>query len=76
MYLSGISLVFAILIALPLGIFQAVRRNSLGDNAATSAAFILYSMPSFFLGLILIRSSRSRSPSWASRRASPPRSGP
>ena len=54
-YLSGISLLFAILIALPLGIFQAVRRNSLGDNLATSAAFILYSMPSFFLGLILIQ---------------------
>jgi len=54
-YLSGISLLLAILIALPLGIFQAVRRNSLGDNAATSAAFIVYSMPSFFLGLILIQ---------------------
>jgi len=54
-YLSGISLVIAIVIALPLGIFQAVKRNSLGDNVATSAAFILYSMPSFFLGLILIQ---------------------
>ena len=54
-YLSGISLLFAIVIALPLGIFQAVKRNSLGDNAATSAAFILYSMPSFFLGIILIQ---------------------
>jgi peptide/nickel transport system permease protein len=54
-YLSGISLVIAVLIALPLGIFQAVRRNSIGDNVATSAAFILYSMPSFFLGLILIQ---------------------
>ena len=54
-YLSGISLLLAILIALPLGIFQAVRRNSVGDNVATSAAFILYSMPSFFLGLILIQ---------------------
>jgi peptide/nickel transport system permease protein len=54
-YLSGISLLFAILIALPLGIFQAVRRNSIGDNVATSAAFILYSMPSFFLGIILIQ---------------------
>ena len=43
------------IIALPLGIFQAVRRNSIGDNVATSAAFILYSMPSFFLGLILIQ---------------------
>jgi peptide/nickel transport system permease protein len=54
-YLSGISLVIAVLIALPLGIYQAVRRNSIGDNVATSAAFILYSMPSFFLGLILIQ---------------------
>ncbi len=54
-WLSGISLLLAILIALPLGIFQAVRRNSLGDNVATSLAFILYSMPVFFLGLILIQ---------------------
>jgi peptide/nickel transport system permease protein len=54
-YLSGISLLFAIVIALPLGIFQAVKRTSIGDNVATSAAFILYSMPSFFLGLILIQ---------------------
>jgi peptide/nickel transport system permease protein len=54
-YLSGISLIFAIAIAIPLGVFQAVRRNSLGDNVATSAAFVLYSMPSFFLGLILIQ---------------------
>jgi peptide/nickel transport system permease protein len=54
-YLSGISLLLAIAIALPLGIFQAVKRTSIGDNVATSAAFILYSMPSFFLGLILIQ---------------------
>ena len=54
-YLSGISLLIALLIAIPLGIFQAVKRNSIGDNVATSAAFILYSMPSFFLGLILIQ---------------------
>lgn len=54
-YLSGISLIIAVLIAMPLGIFQAVKRNSIGDNLATSAAFILYSMPSFFLGLILIQ---------------------
>jgi peptide/nickel transport system permease protein len=54
-YLSGISLLFAVVIAIPLGIFQAVKRNSIGDNIATSAAFILYSMPVFFLGLILIQ---------------------
>jgi len=54
-YLSGISLLFAIIIALPLGIFQAAKRNSLGDSVLTSAAFILYSMPVFALGLILIQ---------------------
>ena len=54
-YLSGMALLIAILVALPLGIFQAVKRNSLGDNIATSLAFILYSMPSFALGLILIQ---------------------
>jgi peptide/nickel transport system permease protein len=54
-YLSGMGLLIAIIIALPLGIFQAVKRNSLGDNVATSLAFILYSMPVFALGLILIQ---------------------
>jgi peptide/nickel transport system permease protein len=54
-YLSFMGLFLAIVIALPLGIFQAVKRNSLGDNIATSLAFILYSMPVFFLGIILIQ---------------------
>jgi peptide/nickel transport system permease protein len=54
-YLSGISLLFAIVIAIPLGIYQAAKRNSIGDNTLTSAAFITYSMPVFFLGLILIQ---------------------
>jgi peptide/nickel transport system permease protein len=39
----------------PLGIIQAVKRNSIGDYTVTSLNFILYSMPSFFLGLILIQ---------------------
>lgn len=55
LYLSGVSLVLAILIAIPLGIYQAVRRNRLGDYIVTSGAFTLYSMPSFFLGLLLIQ---------------------
>lgn len=55
LYLSGMSLVLSVLIAFPLGIFQAVRRNSLSDNALTTAAFVLYAMPVFFLALILIQ---------------------
>lgn len=54
-FLSGISLLVAILVALPLGIYQAVRRNKIGDVAATTIAFVLYSMPVFMVALILIQ---------------------
>ena len=54
-YLSGMALVFAVVIAVPLGIYQAVRRSTIGDNVATTFAFIFYAMPVFFLALILIQ---------------------
>jgi peptide/nickel transport system permease protein len=54
-YLSGVSLLLAILIALPIGIYQAVRRNSVGDYTVTTVTFVLYAMPVFFLGLLLIQ---------------------
>jgi peptide/nickel transport system permease protein len=53
-YLTGIALLLAVLIAIPLGIFQAVKRNSVADQAVTAAAFTAYAMPDNFLGLILI----------------------
>ena len=53
-YLSGTSLLLSLLIAIPVGIAQAVRRNSFGDYAWTTATFVLYAMPPFFLGIILI----------------------
>jgi peptide/nickel transport system permease protein len=52
--LVGTSLVLALLIAIPLGIVQAVRRNKLTDYTATGVSFVLYSMPSYLLGLLLI----------------------
>ncbi len=54
-YLSGISLLLSVVIAIPLGVYQAVRRNTIGDYTLTSLAFIVYAMPVFFLGLILIQ---------------------
>jgi peptide/nickel transport system permease protein len=54
-YLSGAALVLSLLIAIPLGIAQAVKRNTVGDYTVTTLNFVLYSMPSFFLGLILIQ---------------------
>lgn len=52
--LLGISTVLALLIALPLGVYQAVRRNGIADNILTVVTFVLYSMPDFFFGLLLI----------------------
>jgi peptide/nickel transport system permease protein len=52
--LVGASLVLSLLIAVPVGLLQAVKRNSITDYAATGISFILYSMPSYLLGLLLI----------------------
>jgi len=52
--LVGVSLVLALLIAIPVGIVQAVRRNKVVDYAATGISFVLYSMPAYLLGLLLI----------------------
>ena len=50
----GSALVLALAIAIPLGIAQAVHRNRAADHAATAAAFALYSMPSYWLAILLI----------------------
>jgi peptide/nickel transport system permease protein len=52
--LVGLSIVVALLIAIPLGILQAVRRNRPVDYALTAASFVGYSMPTFWLGVLLI----------------------
>ena len=54
-YLSAASLILALLIAIPLGIYQAVKRNSVADYTLSAVNLTLYSMPSFFLGIILIQ---------------------
>jgi len=52
--LVGVSLALGIAIAIPLGIIQAVRRGGWFDHLTTAGAFVLYSMPTFWLGLLLI----------------------
>jgi peptide/nickel transport system permease protein len=53
-YLSGLALIFTVIIAIPLGIYQAVRRNKPDDYVVTGLSFVGYSMPTFWLGLLLI----------------------
>ena len=54
-YLAGVTLLLSVLIAIPLGIYQAVRRNTFGDGVVTTGAFVTYAMPDFFLYLIAIQ---------------------
>jgi peptide/nickel transport system permease protein len=52
--LSGTSLFLAIVIAMPMGIYQAVKRNSFMDYTLTAVSFTLYSTPIFLFSLVLI----------------------
>jgi peptide/nickel transport system permease protein len=42
------------IIAIALGIFSAVRQYSIGDYILTATTFVAYSVPAFWLGLMLI----------------------
>jgi peptide/nickel transport system permease protein len=53
-WLALVSLAIAIAIALPLGVYQAWKRNSTFDYAATGTVFILYAVPSYVLAFILL----------------------
>jgi peptide/nickel transport system permease protein len=50
----GSSQVLALLIALPVGVFAAMRPYSIFDQIANTLAFIGFSLPTFFTGLLFI----------------------
>ena len=50
----GASQVLALMIALPVGIYSAARPYSWFDRIASTLAFIGFSLPTFFTGLLLI----------------------
>jgi len=52
--LAGISVLLAVLLSIPLGFLQALRRNKPVDYVATAATFVFYSTPAFWLALVLI----------------------
>ncbi|PZE27218.1 MULTISPECIES: ABC transporter permease [unclassified Curtobacterium] len=52
--LTILSAVVALAVAIPLGMWQAVRRNKPVDYVVTTLAFVAYSTPVFFLGLVVI----------------------
>ena len=50
----GASQLLALAIALPVGIYSAVRPYSWFDRVASSLAFVGFSLPTFFTGILLI----------------------
>jgi peptide/nickel transport system permease protein len=53
-FLVGISTILALIVAVPIGVAQAVRRNKFIDHFFNLFSTVFYAMPSFLLGLLLI----------------------
>jgi peptide/nickel transport system permease protein len=54
LYLMAIAWAVSLLIAVPIGILSAVRQYSKFDHLVTALTFVGQSIPSYFLGLILL----------------------
>ena len=54
LFVLGSAQLLGLLIALPVGIYSAVRPYSIFDQIATTLAFIGFSLPTFFTGLLFI----------------------
>jgi peptide/nickel transport system permease protein len=52
--LVGPSTLLALIVAIPMGLWQAVRRNKAVDYVFTSFSFFFYAAPTFFVGTVLI----------------------
>jgi peptide/nickel transport system permease protein len=54
LYLIVLSVLVALILAFPLGILSAVKRNRLPDHAVRLLSMVAFAMPTFWLGLMLI----------------------
>lgn len=52
--LNIISIIVIYIISIPMGIVSAVKKDSLFDRSSSLALFVLYSLPSFWIGLLLL----------------------
>jgi len=54
MVLTGSTILFTFLISFPIGIYSAVRQNTIGDYTATFVGFIGISVPDFLFAVVLM----------------------
>jgi peptide/nickel transport system permease protein len=54
LWVVGSAYLAAVAVAIPIGVLSAVKQYSLFDQVATTCAFIGFSLPTFFTGVLLI----------------------
>jgi peptide/nickel transport system permease protein len=52
--LVSLGTIVSLLFGIPLGLYQAVKRYTVGDYVLTGVSFLGYATPTFFVGLLLI----------------------
>jgi peptide/nickel transport system permease protein len=52
--LVGLGLLVSLIFGIPLGIYQAVKRYTVGDYLLTGVSFLGYATPTFFVALLLV----------------------
>jgi peptide/nickel transport system permease protein len=52
--ISGSALLISILVAVPIGVLSALKQYSMFDQVATTFAFLGFSIPTFFSGILMI----------------------
>ncbi len=52
--LTGVALALALIVAVPVGVYSAVKRNTWFDNTATAVSVAGFSIPTFWFGLMLV----------------------
>ncbi|CAA7603369.1 Binding-protein-dependent transport system inner membrane component [Acididesulfobacillus acetoxydans] len=52
--LSLMAILFALIVAIPIGVYSAVKQNSILDRASMGISFLGVSMPGFWLGILLM----------------------
>jgi peptide/nickel transport system permease protein len=50
--LVGLSTLLALVVAIPMGMYQAVRRNKVADHVLNAASTIFYATPDFLIGIV------------------------
>ena len=70
--LTGTALVLVFVVGVTVGVWQAIRQNSFADSALGATALFFYSMPSFWLALMMVLIFAQKAYQWGWPVAFPP----